>query len=81
MKKINLVLICIIYFVTVCNAQYITLYTPNGSTIQTFLNAEGTAEWQYGLYIRDEEDRAAPDRAAHAFSSWCYAAGANIHAP
>jgi hypothetical protein len=45
MKKIHIILIGIIFSFTICNAQYITLYTPNGSTIETFLNAEGTPEW------------------------------------
>ncbi|RNC63272.1 hypothetical protein D7D25_17385, partial [Proteiniphilum sp. X52] len=30
---------------TTLNAQYVTLYTPKGSPIQTFINPEGTNEW------------------------------------
>lgn len=44
MKKVYLLLIYLLAFTTL-NAQYVTLYTPKGSPIQTFINPEGTNEW------------------------------------
>ncbi len=44
MKKIHLFLAGIFVF-TICNAQYVTLYTPKGSPIQTFIRSEGSTEW------------------------------------
>ena len=43
MKKIYLLLLGLLVF-TICNAQYVTLYTPNGSPVETFVNAEYTNE-------------------------------------
>jgi len=44
MRKIYLLIISILTYI-VCNAQHITLYTPNGSSIETFVLTEGTNEW------------------------------------
>lgn len=45
MKKIYLFLIGVLGFTFLCNAQYVTLYTPNGSPVQTFIRSEGSTEW------------------------------------
>lgn len=45
MKKIYLFLIGVLGFTFLCNAQYVTLYTPNGSSVQTFIRSEGSTEW------------------------------------
>lgn len=39
MKKTYLLLLGLLVF-TICNAQYVTLYTPNGSPIETFVRDE-----------------------------------------
>ncbi|TCO07124.1 T9SS type A sorting domain-containing protein [Natronoflexus pectinivorans] len=45
MKKIYLFLTGILAFTFFCNAQYVTLYTPNGSPVQTLIRSEGSTEW------------------------------------